>query len=53
MAQSGATPIQLYYSTTPAAIPTAADLLPGELGFNIADGKVYYEDSSEIGRSHV
>ena len=45
MAASGYTPIQLYYSTTPGAAPTAANLLPGELAINIADGKLFYEDS--------
>ena len=44
MAASGATPIILYHSTTPAAVPLAADLAPGELAINIADGKIYYED---------
>ena len=46
MAQTGYTPIQLYHSTTPGAAPTAANLLPGELAINIADGKVFYENSS-------
>jgi spore coat protein U-like protein len=46
MAASGATPIQLYYSTTGAAVPTAGNLLPGELGLNIADMKLYCENSS-------
>jgi hypothetical protein len=45
MAASGATPIILYHSTTPAAVPLAADLAPGELAINIADGKIYYEDN--------
>lgn len=45
MAQTGYTPIQLYYSTTASAAPTAANLLPGELGLNITDGKLYYEDN--------
>lgn len=48
MAQSGSTPIQLYYSTTPSAVPSASDLLPGELGLNIADGKLYYENASGV-----
>lgn len=48
MAQSGYTPIQLYHSTTPAAVPTAANLLPGELAINIADGKLFYENSSGV-----
>ena len=48
MAQSGYTPIQLYRSTTGAAVPLAADLLPGELGFNIAntDMALYAENAS-------
>lgn len=45
MAQSGYTPIQLYYSTTAAAAPSAANLANGELAINIADGKLYYKDS--------
>ena len=44
MAASGATPIILYHSTTPAAVPSASNLAPGELAINIADGKIYYED---------
>jgi hypothetical protein len=46
MAASGATPIQLYYSTSASSVPTAANLLPGELGLNIADMKLYCENSS-------
>lgn len=46
MAQSGYTPIQLYHSTTATNVPSAANLLPGELAINTADGKLYYEDSS-------
>ena len=48
MAQTGYTPIQLYHSTTPSAAPTAANLLPGELAINIADGIIYYEDSGGV-----
>lgn len=44
MAQAGYTPIQLYYSTTASAAPTAGNLANGELGINIADGKLYYKD---------
>jgi hypothetical protein len=44
MAQSGHTPIQLYYSTTGAAQPLAADLQLGELALNVADGKLYYKN---------
>ena len=48
MAASGFTPIQLYRTTTAAAVPLAADLLPGELGFNIAntDMALYAENAS-------
>lgn len=45
MAQTNYTPIQLYHSTTAAAVPSAANLLPGELALNIADGKLFYEDT--------
>jgi hypothetical protein len=45
MAASGFTPISLYYSTTASAAPTAGNLVPGELGINITDGKMYYEDN--------
>ena len=48
MAQAGFTPIQLYRTTTSAAVPLAADLSPGELGFNIADTDMalYAENAS-------
>lgn len=46
MAQAGFTPILLYHSTTAGNVPLAADLNPGELALNTADGKLYYEDSS-------
>lgn len=45
MAQSGYTPISLYYSTTAAAAPTAGNLVSGELAINITDGKLYYKDN--------
>ena len=48
MSASGFTPISLYYSTTASAVPTAANLVPGELAINTADGKLYYEDSSGV-----
>jgi len=48
MAASGQTPIQLYHSTTPGAVPIAANLLPGELSINIADGKFFYENASGV-----
>lgn len=46
MAQSGYTPIKLYYSTTASAVPSAANLADGELALNIADMKLYAKNSS-------
>lgn len=50
MSQAGYTPIQLYRSTTPGAIPVAANLLPGELALNITDTEmaVYTENASGV-----
>jgi hypothetical protein len=46
MAQTGYTPIQLYYSSTATNIPSASNLASGELAINIADGKLYFKNSS-------
>lgn len=46
MAQTGYTPIQLYYSTTASTAPLAANLANGELAINITDGKLFYKDNS-------
>jgi hypothetical protein len=48
MAATNFTPISLYYSTTASAVPTAANLVPGELAINTNDGKLYYEDSNGV-----
>ena len=48
MSQSGFTPISLYYSSTATNVPLAADLVSGELAINIADGKLYYKNSSGV-----
>lgn len=48
MAATGYTPISLYYSTTGSALPLAANLVPGELALNIADMKLYCENSSGV-----
>lgn len=48
MSASGYTPLQTYYSITPSAVPTAGNLLNGELAINIADGKLFYKDSSGV-----
>jgi len=46
MAQSGFTPIQLYYSSTTTNAPTAGNLASGELAINITDGKLFYKDNA-------
>ncbi len=46
MAQSGFTPITLYYSSTAAAAPSSGNLVNGELALNITDGKLYYKDNA-------
>ena len=48
MAQTGYTPISIYYSATAAATPTAGNLVAGELAINTADGKLFYKDSSGV-----
>ena len=45
MAQVNHTPIQLYHSTTAAAVPLPANMVTAELALNAADGKLYYKDS--------
>jgi hypothetical protein len=46
MAQTGFTPIQLYYSSTTTSAPLAANLASGELAINITDGKLFYKDNA-------
>lgn len=46
MSQSGYTPIISYHSTTASAVPSNANLAPGEMALNIADMKLYAENSS-------
>lgn len=46
MAQTGYTPIQLYYSSTATNIPSAGNLASGELAINIADEKLYFKNAS-------
>ena len=45
MSQAGYTPIQLYFSTTAAAVPVNTNLANGELAINITDGKLYYKNA--------
>lgn len=51
MAQAGYTPIQLYFSSTAAAVPTAGNLIAGELALNTNDGKLYYKSSGGLVRT--
>lgn len=46
MSQTGFTPIQLYYSTTASAAPSAGNLLPGELAINTLDEVLYFKNSA-------
>jgi len=46
MAQTGFTPIQLYFSSTTTNVPLAANLANGELAINITDGKLFYKDNA-------
>ena len=48
MAQTGYTPISIYYSATTSNVPTAGNLVAGELAINTADGKLFYKDSSGV-----
>lgn len=48
MAQTGFTPIQTYYSTTASAVPSAGNLLAGELAINTVDEKLYFKNSSGV-----
>jgi len=48
MAQTGYTPIQLYYSPTASSVPVNTNLANGELALNTNDGKLFYKDSSGV-----
>ena len=48
MAATGFTPISLYYSATGAAVPTAGNLVAGELALNTNDGKLYFKNSAGV-----
>ena len=48
MAATNFTPISLYFSSTAAAVPLAANLVAGELALNTNDGKLYYKNSSNV-----
>lgn len=46
MAALNFTPISLYYSTTAAAVPSAGNLVAGELALNTLDEKLYFKNSA-------
>ena len=48
MAQTGYSPISLYYSTTASAAPSAGNLVSGELAVNITDGVLFYKDNAGV-----
>jgi hypothetical protein len=48
MAQTNFTPISLYYSTTATNVPSAANLVAGELAINTQDGKLFYKDAAGV-----
>ena len=48
MAQTGFTPIQLFRTTTAAAVPTGASLEAGELAINTTDGTLFFKDTGGV-----
>jgi hypothetical protein len=48
MSQTGYTPIALYSSATASAVPTAGNLIAGELAINTNDGRLFYKDSAGV-----
>ena len=48
MAQATYTPIQLYHSTTAAAVPSSGNLVAGELALNTVDEKLYFKNSAGV-----
>ena len=48
MPQTGFTPIQLYRSSTSSNVPSASDLVDGELAINTADEKLFFKNSSGV-----
>jgi len=46
MAATNFTPISLYYSATSAAVPSAGNLVAGELALNTLDEKLYFKNSA-------
>jgi hypothetical protein len=48
MSQSGFTPIQLYRTSTAAAVPTAGNLADGELAINLTDEALYFKNAAGV-----
>lgn len=46
MAQTGFTPIQLYRTSTAAAVPANTNLADGELAINTTDEKLYFKNAA-------
>ena len=46
MSQTGFTPIQLYRTTTAAAVPVNTNLADGELAINTTDEKLYFKNAA-------
>lgn len=46
MSQAGFTPIQLYRTSTAAAVPLAADLAAGELAINLTDERLFFKNAA-------
>ena len=48
MAAINFTPISLYYSNTASAVPSAGNLVAGELALNTLDEKLYFKNSAGV-----
>ena len=48
MSASGFTPIQLFRTTTAAAVPTAGSLAAGELAINLTDEALYFKNAAGV-----
>ena len=48
MSATNFTPIQLYRTTTAAAVPTAGNLAAGELAINLTDEKLYFKNAAGV-----
>ena len=46
MAATGFTPIQLYRTSTAAAVPTSGNLADGELAINLTDERLYFKNAA-------